>query len=91
MNSPIQPETSSPSRVQYPIGQAETPTLTEVNPSPLQPEASELPETAPALSQTEASTLPRAPPSPVVQEITPETEQNLAPVQEVRHEVNTCT
>jgi hypothetical protein len=50
-----------------------------------------LPETAPSLSQTEASALPRAPPSPVVQEIAPETEQNLAPVQEVRHEVNTCT
>jgi hypothetical protein len=35
--------------------------------------------------------LPRAPPSPVASEITPETEQNFAPVQEVRHEVNTCT
>jgi hypothetical protein len=32
----------------------------------------------------------RAPPSPVTSEITPETEQNFAPVQEVRHEVNTC-
>jgi hypothetical protein len=90
MNSP-QPETSSPSRVQSPIGQAETPTLAEVNLSHLQPEASELPETAPAPSQTEASALPRAPPSPVAQEIPLETEQNLAPVQEVRHEVNTCT
>jgi hypothetical protein len=35
--------------------------------------------------------LPRAPPSPVAQEIAPETEQNPAPFQEVRHEVNTCT
>jgi hypothetical protein len=34
--------------------------------------------------------LPRAPPSPVASKITPETEQNLALVQEVRHEVNTC-
>jgi hypothetical protein len=91
MNSPIQPEPSSPSRVQSPIGQAETPTLAEVNPSPLQPEASELPETVPAPFQTEASALPRAPPSPVAQEIALETEQNLAPVQEVRHEVNICT
>jgi hypothetical protein len=90
MNSP-QPETSSPSRVQSPIGQAKTPTLAEVNSSPLQPEASELPETAPTPSQTEASASPRAPPSPMAQEIPPETEQNLAPVQEVRHEVNACT
>jgi hypothetical protein len=82
MNFP-QPKTSSPSRIQSPIGQAETPTLAEVNPSPLQPEASELPKTAPVL--------PRAPPSPVTQGIAPETEQNLAPVQEIRHEVNTCT
>jgi hypothetical protein len=50
-----------------------------------------LPETAPAPSHTEASALPRGPPSLVASEITPETEQNLAPVQEVRHEVNTCT
>jgi hypothetical protein len=35
--------------------------------------------------------LPRAPLSPVAQEIPPETEQNLTPVQEVRHEVSTCT
>jgi hypothetical protein len=48
-------------------------------------------ETAPALSHTEASALPRAPPSPVAQEVTRETEQNLAPIQEVGHEVNTCT
>jgi hypothetical protein len=91
MNSPIQTEASSPSRVQSLVGQAETPTLTKVNPSPLHPEASKLPETAPAPFHTEASALPRAPPLPVVPEITPETEQNLVPVQEVRHEVNTCT
>jgi hypothetical protein len=37
--------------------------------------------------------LPRAPQthlSPVAQETPPETEQNLSPAQEVRHEVNTC-
>jgi hypothetical protein len=50
-----------------------------------------LPETVPAPFQTEASALPRTPPSTVAQEVAPETEQNLAPVQEVRHEVNTCT
>jgi hypothetical protein len=53
-----------------------------------------MPETAPAPSQTEASALPRAPHtplSPVAQEIPTETEQNLAPAQEVRHEVSTCT
>jgi hypothetical protein len=50
-----------------------------------------LPETVPAPFQTEASALPRAPPSPVAQEIAPKTEQNLAPVQEVRHELSTCT
>jgi hypothetical protein len=50
-----------------------------------------LPETAPAPSHTEASALPRGPPSPIASEITPETEQNLAPIQEVRHKVNTCT
>jgi hypothetical protein len=43
-----------------------------------------LPETVSAPSHTEASALPRAPPSPVA-------EQNPAPVQEVRHEVNICT
>jgi hypothetical protein len=91
MNFPIQPESSSPSRVQSPIGQAVTPTLAEVTPSPLQPEASESLETAPAPSHTEASALPRAPPSPMAPEIAPETEQNLVPVQEVRHEVNICT
>jgi hypothetical protein len=53
-----------------------------------------MPEIAPAPFQTEASTLPRAPQtplSPVAQEIPTETEQNLAPAQEVRHEVSTCT
>jgi hypothetical protein len=53
-----------------------------------------MPEIVPAPSQTESSTLPKvpqAPPSLVVQEIPPETEQNLAPVQEVRHEVSRCT
>jgi hypothetical protein len=53
-----------------------------------------MPETAPAPSQTEASALsrtPRTPLSPVAQEIPPETEQNLALVQEVRHEVSRCT
>jgi hypothetical protein len=35
--------------------------------------------------------LPRALPSPVAPEIAPETEQNPVPLQEVRHEVNTCT
>jgi hypothetical protein len=53
-----------------------------------------MPEIVPAPSQTEASALPKvpqAPPSPVAQEIPPETEQKLAPVQEVRHEVSRCT
>jgi hypothetical protein len=50
-----------------------------------------LPETVSAPSHTEASALPRAPPSPVDPEIAPETEQNPVLVQEVRHEVNTCT
>jgi hypothetical protein len=58
MNFPIQPEPSSPSRAQSPIGQAETSTLAEVNPSPLQPEASELPETVSAPSHLEASAFP---------------------------------
>jgi hypothetical protein len=38
--------------------------------------------------------LPRAPQTPlssVAQEIPPEPEQNLAPAQEIRHEVSTCT
>jgi hypothetical protein len=53
-----------------------------------------MPEAAPVPSQTEASASPRVPQtpaSPVVQEIPPETEQNLASAQEVRHEVSTCT
>jgi hypothetical protein len=50
-----------------------------------------LPETVPVPSHTEASALPRVPPSPMAPEIAPETEQNPVPVQEVRHEVNTCT
>jgi hypothetical protein len=49
-----------------------------------------LPE-AVSLSHTEASALPRAPLSPVAPEISPETEQNPVPVQEVRHEVIICT
>jgi hypothetical protein len=51
-------------------------------------------ETVPAPFQTEASAFPRAPQttlSPVAQETPPETEQNLAPAQEVRHEVSRCT
>jgi hypothetical protein len=38
--------------------------------------------------------LPRTPQTPlpsVAQEIPPGPEQNLAPVQEIRHEVSTCT
>jgi hypothetical protein len=38
--------------------------------------------------------LPRAPQtplSPVVQEMPPKTEQNLALAQELRHDVSTCT
>jgi hypothetical protein len=53
-----------------------------------------MPEIAPAPFQTEASALPRAPQTPlslVAQEIPTETEQNLAPGQEVRHEASTCT
>jgi hypothetical protein len=50
-----------------------------------------LAEIAPAPSHTEASALLRAPSSSVAPEITPETEQNPIPVQEVRHEVNICT
>jgi hypothetical protein len=49
-----------------------------------------LPETAPAPSHTEASALPGAPSSPVASEISPETEQNPVPVQEIRHEVLIC-
>jgi hypothetical protein len=48
-----------------------------------------LPETASAPSHTEASALPGISPSPVIPGVAPE--QNLASVQEVRHEVNFCT
>jgi hypothetical protein len=94
MNPSIQPEASSPLRVQSPLDQAEIPAFTEVNPPSPQPEALNLPGTARAPSQAEASALPRAPQTPlpsVAQEIPPEPEQNLAPVQEIRHEVSTCT
>jgi hypothetical protein len=60
-----------------------------VNPFPIQPEAPKLPETASAPSHTEASALPGTSPSPVIPGVAPE--QNPAPVQEVRHEVNICT
>jgi hypothetical protein len=73
MNQLIQPEASRPSRVQFPLGQAEIPVLTEVNPSSPQLEASNLPDNAPASPQAEASALPRAPQTPtppVAQEIT---------------------
>jgi hypothetical protein len=72
MNPSIQPEASSPLRIQSPIGQAETPALTEVNPPSPQPEALNLPGNAPVSPQTEASALPRAPQTPappVAQEI----------------------
>jgi hypothetical protein len=94
MNPSIQSEASSPLRVQSLISQAESPTITEVNPPPLRPEASNIPEIVPTPSQTEASALPRVPQAPllqVAQEIPSETEQNPAPVQEVRHEVNRFT
>jgi hypothetical protein len=35
--------------------------------------------------------LPKVLPSPVAPEIAPETEQNPVLIQEVRHEVNTCS
>jgi hypothetical protein len=53
-----------------------------------------MPEIVPAPSQTEALASPRAPQAPLLpmaQEILLETEQNLAPIQEVRHEVSRCT
>jgi hypothetical protein len=52
-----------------------------------------MPEIVPAPSQTEALASPRAPQAPLLpmaQEILLETEQNLAPIQEVRHEVSRC-
>jgi hypothetical protein len=92
MNPSIQPEASSPLRIQSPIGQAETPALAEVNPPSPQPEALNLPGNAPVSPQPEASALPRTPQTPappVVQEIPSELEQNLVPVQGIRHEVST--
>jgi hypothetical protein len=80
MSLPIQPEPSSPPRAQSPVGHAETPIPTEVDPTPHQPEAHELPATASTPSNLEASALPGAPSSPVI-----------APVQEISHEVFICT
>jgi hypothetical protein len=94
MNPSIQPEASSPLKVQSPLGQAETPALTEVNPLSPQREDLNLAGNAPVTPQVEASALPRAPETPlppVAQEIPPEPEQNLAPVQGIRHEASTCT
>jgi hypothetical protein len=82
MSFPIQPEPSSPPKVQSPTGHAETSTLVEVNPSPPQPEAPELLGIASTPSHTGAAALPGTPPSPVAAP-----EQNPAPVQETRHEV----
>jgi hypothetical protein len=76
MSLPIQPEPSSPPRAQSPIGHAETPIPTEVDPTPLQPEAHELPATASTPPNLEASALPGAPSSPVI-----------TPAQEISHEV----
>jgi hypothetical protein len=53
-----------------------------------------LPGNAPISPQVETSALPRAPQTPtppIAQEIPPEPEQNLAPVQGIRHEASTCT
>jgi hypothetical protein len=57
-----------------------------VDPPPLQPEAHELPATASTPSNLEASALPGAPSSPVIAPA-----QNLAPTQEISHEVLICT
>jgi hypothetical protein len=92
MNPSIQPEASSSLRVQSPLGQAETPALTEANPPSPQLEALNLLGNAPVSPQAEASALSRAPQTPtppVAQEIPSEPEQNLAPVQGIRHEVST--
>jgi hypothetical protein len=86
MSLPIQPEPSSPPRAQSPVGYAETPIPTEVNPTPLQPEAHELPAAASTPSNLEASALPGASSSPVIAPA-----QNLAPAQEISHEVLNCT
>jgi hypothetical protein len=72
MNPSIQPEASSPLKVQSPLGQAETPALTEVNPLSPQREDLNLAGNAPVTPQVEASALPRAPETPlppVAQEI----------------------
>jgi hypothetical protein len=86
MSLPIQPEPSSPPRAQSPVGHAETPIPTEVDPTPLQPATHELPATALPPFTLGASALPGTPSSPV---ITPA--QNLAPAQEMSHEVLNCT
>jgi hypothetical protein len=65
-----------------------------MNPPSSQPEASNSPGTTPASPQVEASALPRTPQTPlplVAREIPLEPEQIPAPVQEIRHEVSTCT
>jgi hypothetical protein len=89
MNSPFQPDPPSPPRAQSPTGQAETSTPAEANPTSLQPKASGLPETTPTPSHTKASALPGISSSSTIPEVAPE--QNPAPAQEVRHEVNICT
>jgi hypothetical protein len=86
MSLPIQPEPSSHSRVQSPVGHADTPIPTEVDPTHFQPEAHELPATASTPSNLEASSLPGVPSSPVIAPA-----QNLAPAQEISHEVLICT
>jgi hypothetical protein len=80
MNLPIQPEPSSPPRVQSPVGHAETLIPTEVDPTPLQPEAHELPATTSTPSDLEASALPGALSSPAITH-----------VQEISLEVLICT
>jgi hypothetical protein len=80
MSLSIQPEPSSPPRAQSPVGHAETPIPTDVDPTPLQPEAHELPATASTPSSLEASALPGAPSPPVI-----------TPAQEISHEVIICT
>jgi hypothetical protein len=86
MSLPIQPEPSSPPRAQSPVGHAEIPIPTEVDPTPLQPEAHELPATTSTPSNLEASALPGAPSSPVIAPA-----QNPPPAQEISHEVLICT
>jgi hypothetical protein len=86
MSLPIHPEPSSPPRAQSPVGHTETPIPTEVDPTPFQPEAHELLATASTPPNLEASALPGVPSSPVIAPA-----QNLAPAQEISHEVLTCT